>query len=417
MENPLTPQSNKKQADQSSSKQSQEGFSELKALLDKEFRLRDERDRQREAASRARLRLQEDFGQLRATYRWFSWKRLLIYTPGTILFMFFGILFSWLDLTFSPRSGVAAILTITWAGLLIAGLSGLYLITVALLNRTKIDIASNQISIHHGPLPYPGNCSVQCGELKEVRVEKTSKAGLPLFLPVAGYGSDFAPKASFYELHAVLKDGRKFRLVYGSDEYTIRYLEAAITQHLRLQDSSSTIIAEVIPAGLEVQREFDRFKVTYRSFSWMIMLGCLLIAIFGLGLGTMLLISTGRSTSEGQIALFVALLMGLSGVYMSLVTALNRTVIDISSEQIRVHTGPLPTYPGNRSVACVDLQQLTVEEREHESSRPATYQLRATLKAGENLTLWSNDSRERLDYLKRAIEQQRGRSAANAAFV
>ncbi len=90
---------------------------------------------------------------------------------------------------------------------------------------------------------------MQCGELKEVRVEKTSKEGLPLFLPVQGYGSDLAPQANFYELHAVLKDGRKFRLVFGSDEYTIRYLEAAITQHLRLQDSSSTIIAEVIPAG------------------------------------------------------------------------------------------------------------------------------------------------------------------------
>ncbi len=415
MENPLTPQSSKTQADQSSSRQSQEDFSEPKALLDEEFSLRAERDRQRDEASRARLHLQEGFGELHASYRWFSWKRLLIYVPGTILFVFLGILFSWLDLTFSSRSGVS-ILTITEAGLLIVGLWGIYRITAVLINRTVIVIASDRLSVHHGPLPYPGNCSVQCDELKEVRVEKRSREGLPLFLPVEG-SPGLTPKADFYELRTVLKDGRKFKLVYGSDEQTIHYLEATITQHLRLQDSSPTNILEVIPAGLEVQQEFDSHKVTYRSFSWIRMLGCLLIAISGLGLGTMLLTSTGMNAADDQIAVFVALLMGLSGIYLSLVTALNRTVIDISSKQICVHHGPLPTYPGTRSVACVDLQQLSAEECEHESNQEATYQLRATLKTGENLTLWSNASRERIDYVKQAIERRMGRFTTNAASV
>ena len=46
-----------------------------------------------------KLHLQREFGELRATYRWFSWKRLLIYLPGTILFLFFCGVCIWLGIT------------------------------------------------------------------------------------------------------------------------------------------------------------------------------------------------------------------------------------------------------------------------------------------------------------------------------
>jgi hypothetical protein len=87
MEKPLTPQSNKIQVDPSSNERPRNDFSELSALLDNEFREREERARQRDLAARARLRLQEDFGQMRATYRWFSWKRLLIYLTSTVVWL------------------------------------------------------------------------------------------------------------------------------------------------------------------------------------------------------------------------------------------------------------------------------------------------------------------------------------------
>jgi hypothetical protein len=361
-----------------------------------------------EAALASKLNLQRGFGELCATYRWFSWKRLLIYLPGTILFLFFGVIMASFRLT--DLSGIAAFLDTAIMGVcLIVGLWGIYRITAVLTNRTMIEIAFDRLSVHHGPLPYPGNRSVQCSELKEIRTEKKTKKGIPLFLPSEGTGIEWTPKASFYELRAVLKDGQKFELVYGSDEHTIRYLEAAIIQHLRLKDSSTTSITEVVPAGLEVHKEFGSFQVTYQWFSWARILASLLGTILFLGLAALV----GRPTPHErpdiwvQLAPFALLLLALLFCYQFLVTALNCTTIEVSSERVYVHHGPLP-YPGNRSLACSDLRQLVVVVK-HKSDERETYELDAILKEGQKIKVWSNASRERLDYLKQAIERQLSR--------
>ena len=201
-----------------------------------------------------RLHLQREFGELRATYRWFSWKRLLIYLPGTILFLFFCGVCIWLGITPPLNLGKCLYTAIMGGVLLIVGLWGLYCITAVLANRTMIEITFDQLSVRHGPLPYPGNGFVRCSELKEIRMEETSKAGIPIFVPAEGAAA-WTPKGSFHQLRAILKGGRGFDLVYGSDERTMDFLRAAITQHLGLKDSIQVIpTPSVVPGSAQETR-------------------------------------------------------------------------------------------------------------------------------------------------------------------
>ena len=413
MENLTNPQSNGTRAAEVT-EQPNDDLSEFHKYLDEQKQQSEEQTRKNEAALAAKLHLRREFGELHATYRWFSWKRLLIDLPGAVLFMLFGGgfvwgAFFWFEIA-PPWDRADFLLMIVSGGMAIAGLWAMYRTIALLVNRTTIEVVSDQLSIRHGPLPYPGNRSVQRSELKEIRTEQTSKAGIPLFLPVEGAGTGLTPKASFHQLRAILKDGREFNLVYGSDEHTIRYLGAAMTEHLRLKDFTPATITEVIPAGLEVQQEFGGFQAIYRWFSWMRMLASLVTAIFGLGVAALFWQPSPHEPPDifVRLAPFALLLVALFGIYQSLVIALNRTTIEVSSERICVHHGPLP-YPGNRSVACRDLEQLVVVEQEHKSDERATYELDAILKKGQTIKLWSNDTRERLDYLKQATERQLSR--------
>ncbi len=229
MDNPLTPQSNKTQADLSSNEQPGNDFSELSMLLDKEFREREERARQRDLAAREKLRLQEDFGQMQATYRWFSWKRLLLNLPGTVLALLLaGIIVHFAkDFIFVSLALVPALLVL-W---------GVYEILAVLLNRTTIEISSGTLRVRHGPLLYSNNYYLSCADLKSVHTERTSKAGVLIFLPVISSVIAQLPEVSFYQLQATLKNGQEFDLVFGSNEPIIRCLEAAIEKHANLGDA------------------------------------------------------------------------------------------------------------------------------------------------------------------------------------
>ncbi len=392
--------------------QPQYDFSEFNRNLAAQSNPRDDLARLHEAAMRE---IQGTFGELHVIYLWFSWKRLLIYLPGTALMwclsMFVVAITDFGDQWMWGRLFIVI-------PLLSLALWGTYRILAVLLNQTIIEIESGILSVRHRPLPYPGNLIMPCHELKEVRTQQISKTGVPFFFGSEGGSVDLTPRASFYQLQAVHQNGREFILVVDSDEPTIRSLEAAITRQANLGKTGMSDVVRDIPAGLEAQQDFGRLTVTYRWFSWRTIFPHLMTTLFGLGTIVISMWISGDRNAAAESSDFfirfaplIGLLMAVGGGYMTVATMLNRTVIDISSDRIGVRHGPLP-YPGNRSLACADLQQMAVVEREHKSDEPATYQLKATLKTGESLTLWSNAKRERLDYLKQAIEQQSGRTAS-----
>ncbi len=87
--------------------------------------------------------------------------------------------------------------------------------------------------------------------------------------------------------------------------------------------------------------------------------------------------------------LHVAVGVGLS--YFTLGLLVNHTVIDIGSGVLTLRHGPLP-FPGNRTLAAADLDQLYCRQRIHHgrNSSSETYELYAIDRTGRKLKLLGN---------------------------
>lgn len=357
----------------------------------------------------ARLHLERGYGTLRATCRWYCWKRLLIYLPGTVLLLATGILFLWRDavsVVQDRKLDASMLWMIFWVGFLIAGLWGLYQVAASLINHTTVEVTSGTLTIKHSPLPYPGSTFIHYSDLKEFCTKQTTKQGLFLFLPVGSYTGGWTPKASFYQLGAVLRNGREVDLVYGPDEHTIRYLEAALTEQMVHPEYNLVTITDVIPDGLEVQQGYGSLKFSYRWFSWKKSAAYASLTVFFLAFTAPFYTQNGfqpPDTFSDLVLLLVSPLVTIFGIYELLANLINATSIEISRERLSIHHGPLP-HPGNRSVACSEIDQLVVAEQEHKSDQPANYQLVAYLKGGQRIVLWSKANKQVLAYLKQAVE-------------
>lgn len=350
----------------------------------------------------ARLHLEHGYGILRATYRWFCWKRLLIYLPGTVLFLLFSSFLTPKDFRDATPAGFLIVIVI-WGATLLASLWGLYQIMAALMNRTTFEILAGTLTIRQGPLPYPGNTSFHYRDLKELSTKQTTKRGL--FLPVEGFAADWTPKASFFQLGALLQNGREVDLVYGPDEHVIRYLEAALAGQMLHSEYEPAVVTEVIPDGLEVQQEYGSLKISYSWFSWK------KAGAYGFLIVPFLVIAVPYYMQNGfqapdtflKLVLMLALpLATLYAFYELLATMINTTSVEVSRERVSIHHGPLP-HRGNRSLACTEIDQLFVTEWEHKSDQPASYELAVNLKGGRRLVLCSHANHAVLDYLKQAI--------------
>lgn len=133
---------------------------------------------------------------LQITRRWFASKYigLLFFCIAWDSFLLFwyamaGATGSWLMIVF-PVAHVAVGVGLTYST--IAGL----------LNRTRIKVTDQQLSIRHGPIPWRGNHDLTVRELEQLYVQRTSASG--------GTGGT-ATEA--YNLCAVLRGGRKLVLL------------------------------------------------------------------------------------------------------------------------------------------------------------------------------------------------------------
>ena len=112
------------------------------------------------------LHLQQDIGGLRASIRWFSWTRLFMYLPWTIV----GFLLAWFFGEVWFQNYYMWLFFILPC--LALGLGGTYLCLTILFNSSTIQVAGGELGVHHGPLPFPGNRSVQCSDLKLLYAER-----------------------------------------------------------------------------------------------------------------------------------------------------------------------------------------------------------------------------------------------------
>jgi hypothetical protein len=101
------------------------------------------------------------------------------------------------------------------------GLGLVWFCLATLFNSTRIRAGSGALTVHHGPLWWPGNRKLEASEVTQLFV----------------VGRDGRRGNSTYEVCAVMRDGRKQVVLKGlesADE--ARFLEHSLERALRIQD-------------------------------------------------------------------------------------------------------------------------------------------------------------------------------------
>lgn len=163
-----------------------------------------------------------DENGLTLSYRWFNWMHLLI-LPFCVIWD--GFLFVWYSKALSR--GAAATDTMFWFPLLnvAAGIGLSYYTLAGLLNRTRVTVLGGEITVRHGPVPWPGGRTLSTADFvqlyREERISTSSRGG----------------RNTSYHLCVVTRGNRKLRLVSNVPAADIAlYLEQAIESAIGLAD-------------------------------------------------------------------------------------------------------------------------------------------------------------------------------------
>lgn len=174
-----------------------------------------------------KLHVEEYGGELRITWKWFSWI-VLILVPFCIAWNSF--LFGWYSMAFSdhgPPGGMKIIMVLFPIAHVAVGIGLLYGCLILLLNRTTIRVAQGELSIRHAPLPAPGNRTIPADDIAQLYVRHERKRD-----------SDGDTSHS-YPLLARLKSGQEVKLLpRNSDLDVARAVEQLVESHLGIRDEA-----------------------------------------------------------------------------------------------------------------------------------------------------------------------------------
>jgi hypothetical protein len=107
---------------------------------------------------------------------------------------------------------------------LAVGIGLTYFTLAGFLNRTTITVDGEALSIHHGPLPWWGNCRLPVDQLEQVYCQQQTNRGRN--------GVSYS-----YTVNAVMKEGSKRTLVSGLTEQDhALYIEQQLERYLGIQD-------------------------------------------------------------------------------------------------------------------------------------------------------------------------------------
>lgn len=153
--------------------------------------------------------------------RW-KWSKLVAIPLLIFSVAWDGFLVAWYTGAFS-RGTPSLVELLFPVGHVAAGLAIFYIAIAFLANDTTVAIASGKISVRHGPLPWPGNRTLQTTEIRQLfccerRGRKASRS---------------------YDVMARLTSDREVSLLAGlASEREARFLEQRIEQRLGLPDTT-----------------------------------------------------------------------------------------------------------------------------------------------------------------------------------
>jgi hypothetical protein len=167
-----------------------------------------------------RFKVEDSDGATRIQWRWFS--------AAHIFMLFFciiwdGFLLVWYGIAFATDSPL--IMKLFPIIHVAVGVGLTYSTLAGFVNRTRIEVSRNALTIRHGPLPWTGNQTLPGRQLTQLYGEESAK-------------TNKGNTTYSYSLLALDREGRKIKLLSGlTDKDQVLYLEQALERRLGIEDA------------------------------------------------------------------------------------------------------------------------------------------------------------------------------------
>lgn len=170
----------------------------------------------------SKFKVEEDGLTTRLSWRWFN--------PATHLFLAFfciawdSFLVMWYGIAFTAEDAPLIMIIFPIAHVAV-GVGLTYSTLTGFVNRTRVEVSRNQLTIRHGPLPWRGNMDLPGRQLTQLygeEVTRTSKGNT----------------SYTYDLLALDREGKKVKLLSGlTDKDQVLYLEQTLERRLGIEDA------------------------------------------------------------------------------------------------------------------------------------------------------------------------------------
>ncbi|QDU39478.1 hypothetical protein Mal4_38230 [Maioricimonas rarisocia] len=171
-----------------------------------------------------KIEVEELGSDLRIAWRWFNWSVLFL-IPFCIAWNAF--LIGWYSIAFSdngPPGAFRFIMMVFPLAHVAVGLGLLYACLLMLFNQTIIRISYGNMSIHHGPIPAPGNRTIPVDDIDQLYIKHKRSQGKN--------GTSHQ-----YPLLARLKSGQEVNLLPRHSELDVsRAVEHLVESHLGIEN-------------------------------------------------------------------------------------------------------------------------------------------------------------------------------------
>lgn len=148
------------------------------------------------------------------------WLSARVYLMAVMTVFWNGFVLFWIGTVLVARVWPMALFGSLHAGV---GLFLLYTTLAGFLNTTTVRVGSSELTVKHGPLPYPGK-RLEPGAIRQLFSKRRISHGRN-------------STTITYELHAVTGDGKHEKLVSGLDEEEqALFLEQEVERYLRIKD-------------------------------------------------------------------------------------------------------------------------------------------------------------------------------------
>ncbi|MCA9223520.1 MAG: hypothetical protein KDA71_24575 [Planctomycetales bacterium] len=177
--------------------------------------------RQRPAVEMPKAMQVEDWGaELVITRRWFTWAAIFL-----VFFCLFwdGFLVVWYTAAISSKQILMLVFPLIHVAV---GVFLTYLTLSMFVNKTVIRVANGELSVRHGPLPWPGKRNLLTHEIQQLYVTEQMRR------TKRGYSYT-------YHLNAKLAQGNVVKLLSNLEtpDHGL-FIEQKLEQHLKIEDEA-----------------------------------------------------------------------------------------------------------------------------------------------------------------------------------